>query len=349
MKQSISLHIPEPCHENWNKMTPTRQGKFCSVCSKQVIDFSLMSDNQILNYLKNNTGNLCGRFDETQLQRTLIETKVSRKRSWYAMFVLPFVFLFQKSFGQKTSSYNAKIITNKVIPKEQATVGFVFPGLPGQDSINLFSINGTVKDNSGNPVGGASVVIEETNQGVATDSFGRFTISAPFSYSSVTLTASYIGYEIIKKHISLAKENNEVNFVMNNKNESVLNNVIVTSYLTKQYVTTLGGISICKKFTTKEKLDTSVRKILHINPFTVYPNPAKSGAIIQIKSNEAGNFELQLLSSNSALLIAENILFTNKNSSASFQVPNNISSGVYYLRLIDIQTKKSSLEKIIIQ
>ena len=44
MQKQTSLYIPKPCHEDWNKMTPTQQGKFCSSCSKQVIDFSLMSD-----------------------------------------------------------------------------------------------------------------------------------------------------------------------------------------------------------------------------------------------------------------------------------------------------------------
>ena len=51
MQKQTSIYIPKPCHEDWNTMTPTQQGKFCSACSKEVIDFSLMSDNQILIYL----------------------------------------------------------------------------------------------------------------------------------------------------------------------------------------------------------------------------------------------------------------------------------------------------------
>lgn len=55
--QQTSLYIPKPCHEDWNKMTPTQQGKFCGSCNKQVIDFSLMNDVQILNFLSHQPGN----------------------------------------------------------------------------------------------------------------------------------------------------------------------------------------------------------------------------------------------------------------------------------------------------
>ena len=81
MQKQTTLYIPKPCHENWDKMTPTQQGKFCSSCNKQVVDFSLMSDNQILNFLSHQSGKLCGRFDTQQLERPLVETKI-KKKNW---------------------------------------------------------------------------------------------------------------------------------------------------------------------------------------------------------------------------------------------------------------------------
>ena len=79
MQKQTALYIPKPCHEDWNKMTPTERGKFCSACSKHVIDFSLMSDTQILNILSNQSGKVCGRFDAAQLERPLVETKIKKK------------------------------------------------------------------------------------------------------------------------------------------------------------------------------------------------------------------------------------------------------------------------------
>ena len=44
MSKAIQLSVSEPCHENWDKMSPVNQGRFCGSCQKQVVDFSVMSD-----------------------------------------------------------------------------------------------------------------------------------------------------------------------------------------------------------------------------------------------------------------------------------------------------------------
>ena len=70
------VRIPEPCHEDWNRMKPEAQGRFCSSCSKTVVDFSTMSDFSIVNYLENNKHqSVCGRFAEDQLAKTYLWTK----------------------------------------------------------------------------------------------------------------------------------------------------------------------------------------------------------------------------------------------------------------------------------
>ena len=48
--QQLQLSIPEPCHQTWREMTPTQQGRFCNSCAKEVIDFSTMTDTEVLNY-----------------------------------------------------------------------------------------------------------------------------------------------------------------------------------------------------------------------------------------------------------------------------------------------------------
>lgn len=62
------IQILNPCHENWEEMTPTEKGRFCTACQKNVIDFTTFSDAEIVAYLSKNQ-NTCGRFYQKQLEK----------------------------------------------------------------------------------------------------------------------------------------------------------------------------------------------------------------------------------------------------------------------------------------
>jgi hypothetical protein len=69
---SLTIHIPEPCHEDWNAMQPDARGKFCSSCSKSVFDFSTKTDaeiGEILMHYKDQK--ICGHFKTSQVNRPL--------------------------------------------------------------------------------------------------------------------------------------------------------------------------------------------------------------------------------------------------------------------------------------
>jgi len=50
-------------------MTRTAAGRHCSSCNKTVVDFSLLSDAEMLAVIANSKGNVCGRFADDQLNR----------------------------------------------------------------------------------------------------------------------------------------------------------------------------------------------------------------------------------------------------------------------------------------
>ena len=103
MKEQTYFHIPEPCHENWDNMTPQDKGRFCASCSKQVVDFSLMSDQQVLNYFKNATGKTCGRFANDQLQRPMIETPKQKKKAWWIAAMIPLSKCSEEKYFERES------------------------------------------------------------------------------------------------------------------------------------------------------------------------------------------------------------------------------------------------------
>jgi Gram-negative bacterial TonB protein C-terminal len=74
MNNKHKLTIPEPCHEDWDKMQPKDNGRFCLSCSKTVVDFTTMLPNEIQNYfIQNRNNNVCGKFKKSQLDAITIQ------------------------------------------------------------------------------------------------------------------------------------------------------------------------------------------------------------------------------------------------------------------------------------
>lgn len=73
MKQPLKVRIPEPCQENLNLMAKTENGRFCTTCSKEVIDFTKMSDAEVLAYFdrkKIQNDRVCGTFRVDQVSES---------------------------------------------------------------------------------------------------------------------------------------------------------------------------------------------------------------------------------------------------------------------------------------
>jgi hypothetical protein len=68
MKKQIIISIAKPCTENWSKMTPSEKGRFCGQCNKEVIDFTKMTSDQVIDCLANKSDQkICGLFRNEQL------------------------------------------------------------------------------------------------------------------------------------------------------------------------------------------------------------------------------------------------------------------------------------------
>ena len=86
-RPSLHITIPTPCHESWDGMDATAQGAFCGSCQKEVIDFTAMTDREILAYFQQNKIT-CGRFRESQVDRNLIISTIRNGYfKWKAIFI----------------------------------------------------------------------------------------------------------------------------------------------------------------------------------------------------------------------------------------------------------------------
>lgn len=64
---SHQIHVPQPCHEDWDKMTPEANGRHCLQCCQTVVDFTGWEVDAIAAYLKQAGTKVCGRFTASQL------------------------------------------------------------------------------------------------------------------------------------------------------------------------------------------------------------------------------------------------------------------------------------------
>lgn len=58
--------VPNPCHEDWDKLTPEERGHFCTVCETKVWDLSSLTREEAAEFLHDTEGDLCVSYWERQ-------------------------------------------------------------------------------------------------------------------------------------------------------------------------------------------------------------------------------------------------------------------------------------------
>lgn len=169
--KKYTVSIPAPCKASMQNMTPVIGGKFCSSCQKQVVDFTNMTDQQMVDYFKRHD-HVCGSFLPSQLNRELI---VPSTRRWVpAAFLAGMLALIAPASGQAQFK-----ITGKVIEASDNTpIPFA--------SVYLL-------DQHGKPMKIGAVSKED----------GSFSFEVPAEFEKgVRLQVSFVGYEIKTIRIS---------------------------------------------------------------------------------------------------------------------------------------------------
>lgn len=208
MVNKIRISIPNPCGENWNKMTTTEKGKFCASCQKDVIDFTTYTDREILNYYNQNS-KICGRFTHEQLNRNLLIPK-EKNTFWMmaAASIITFLGLGNQNVKAQESAKTEQ--TDKKALTDSAT----------QENGGKLEYSGIVYDDNNIPIPGLNITIKGTRKTTTTDINGKYSIKAK---KRDILVFSYIGFKNIEYKIS-GKQN--INFHMKQE-EMMLGEVII--------------------------------------------------------------------------------------------------------------------------
>ncbi len=246
-------------------MTPTQQGRFCSSCAKQVIDFTEMSDAAILEYLSAaNTSKPCVRAYPDQLDRTLQATP-ERKKTWYWQYLIALLLFFTKTNQAKAQVRMGKMIAPS---RPQPVVNNT------ANETKQFIVTGTITNEAGEAIPFASIKLINTNIGTSADSNGKFLLKIAVGKRSLLISAT--GYEDrIVTPTGSAEE--KITLI---KKEDLLQGVSVKCYSTQSKTTVSGELLTSVPIQKNKKLlpaktGSSVIKI--------YPNPVAKGTVVTLE------------------------------------------------------------------
>ena len=223
----IQISVPQPCSEDWNKMTPQEQGRFCDSCQKCVVDFTSFSDKDLYEYMMANRGKkVCGRFFNHQLNRNIIlpPQPHSRLYNWIVAAGLALIITAvpnNPTFAQAPLT----VATEKVNTNDDTTK---------HNSDNDYLIKGVVKDEYGEPMIGAIIqLIQEgvLKNGAVTDFDGNYVLSLSDKITGdFSLEVKYIGYKTnIVKGINRSglDQKSRINFSMQPSDRVLSGDIII--------------------------------------------------------------------------------------------------------------------------
>ena len=117
------------------------------------------------------------------------------------------------------------------------------------------SVRGTVTDEAGEPIIGATVRVQGTNDGTVTDMDGRFNIQAA---SNATLNVSYVGY--VSQSVPVSGRSN-ISVVLK-EDAQTLSDVVVIGYGTMKKSDISGSVATINKEQMERKVPTNIAQAL---------------------------------------------------------------------------------------
>jgi hypothetical protein len=183
------LRIENPCHENWDQMTPMEKGRFCDACQKKVHDFTNSSNDQLIELYKQNNGQICGRVNSTLLTEQFVAHQQNKQ---YLQFLKTFCLATIISFGASLFTVKSAVASNlNKLKNEYLTI---------QDSSSVVQLKGVIRDKENKellPFCNVKVMIgDSVINGTSTDMDGTFSLKIDSKRFPVfDLKVQYVGYK----------------------------------------------------------------------------------------------------------------------------------------------------------
>ena len=369
MKENLKLELTNPCHENWDAMTASGQGRYCGSCRKTVVDFTTMTDREIISYISlYSNGNTCARVHEGQLNR-LIQTPPERKTSWkyFWSLALSSLLISYRSMAQvkpPKGEIVATVCHDTGKPPERIFMGKT-TARQVKDTVTT-EVRGRVVNDAGEPIPFASVTLTDPNLSIAADESGHYSFRIPSTQLTIAgMSFSAAGYEQLSsaamnvdsiKSIEIIKRNVNVymkDFVLKNK---VLKEVVVHGYSTigrsKMSCTRMMGAMIASvEITTYEKVKQKAAELLYRSDIKVYPNPAPANGTFTLQFNvkQPGEYNVQFIVASGRIVGGKQIMIASTGQTESFEGNHLPGHGMYFVRVAGKYNTKIYNAELLVQ
>lgn len=232
-KINYALSIANPCQEKWDTMLTDEDGRYCNNCSKSVIDFTKMSDEEIQNYLKKSQGKICGRVHHSQLNRSLEyytpTTPSNLHHLLSGLLLLTTVSnVHANSVPELCQETQSLVVTNSKQPKDTTEKLDL--------NNNTQIIKGRVIDEGSIPIAGVSIFLKNRKIITSSDADGYFRLNIPSTDLSpnIILEALSVGFE--KQQMTISKKNipKEILIKMTRASDFLLGEIVIVAPQRKQ-------------------------------------------------------------------------------------------------------------------
>lgn len=318
------VRIPEPCHEDWNKMTPDLKGKFCNSCSKSVFDFSNKTDIEIRDMLiEYKDQKVCGHFKTSQVNRPLKLSidfeKLPRNISVTNMFAIVLFIVFGTLLFSCTDQQGKKLDAIEVVkPEEKWMMGDISFVPPAEFIEYHETISG------------------DTSLETDTMATGYY----PETYVEGAIEPIEIPQEILNEEVveSVKEEQPLDTYVLG---------MMIVPYTEMKDTSSVGAekdtiMSHDRQFITNRD------NIEKFNSFEIYPNPGNGEFTIRYDVLKRADVRVDIYDMNGRLL--KTVVDISDQYEGNYHIPvslSELSNGIYLISLI--KGDKKLTERLVIE
>jgi hypothetical protein len=315
MSGKFQIRIPSPCQENWDSMRPEEKGRHCASCQKTVIDFTGMSDGEIISQLAKAGQGVCGRMAPDQLNRDLSmlpPPHMNGVRGWPLM--LAGVLLTAEASGPKRAA-KADVIEQSGFSPKLWGCDPVVGKLAARDVPDTIPIQGSF----------GMVIISDEKPDTPLRLMGDTTI---------------VSSDMLKP---LEPEGRE-STIKDSGDDSIIDGGIQIVASTDSPIQRIVD-------TVRQWAVDSLAAIRSLPPergLSVYPNPVRRGNVLCLSwKAEPGDYRVGLFNISGGLVKEQEIVVSAKGQVNLLEIPAGLGAGVYVIRAMGAGGRSITRELVI--